>query len=71
MVCLSLAPIQFLFQKILGVKDTPRGVIMWNLEFFALVRTGFTIVAVDGDLDFSETQQMERLMHDIGVQTLR
>jgi len=41
---------------------------MRNLQFFALVRTGFTIVAVDGDLDFSETQQIERLMYAIGVQ---
>jgi hypothetical protein len=36
--------------------------------FFALVRTGFMIVAVDGYLDFSETHPMERLMYAIGVQ---
>lgn len=68
MGCLSLAPIQFLIHKILGVKDTSRGVIMRNLQFFALVRTGFTIVGVDGNLDFSETQQMERLLYAVGVQ---
>jgi len=32
-------------------------------QFFAWVRTCCTIVAVDGDLDFNETHQLERFMY--------
>ena len=39
-----------------------------TLTFSSLARTGFTIVAVDGGLDLSETQKMERLLCATAVQ---